>query len=130
MTDVIAAVLAAQLRGVVRLEIGHVLNRVSVRAALGPHDVDALAMQIVETRDPRSVSAIVTAIDRTQAHAASGARADLRYAIRAFDARGRIVGRVYLDAFGRRGLIDGSPVTFESDAIKRALVAAAPSLAR
>lgn len=126
----LALILASQLRGVVRLEIAHVPNRMSVRAALGPREVDTLATQIVETRDPRAVASIVDALERTPAQPAADARADLRYAIRAFDARGRMVGRVYLDAFGTRGRVDGRFVTFANDAIKRAIVAAAPSLAQ
>jgi hypothetical protein len=35
---------------------------------------------------------------------------------------------VYLDAFGRRGVVDGRPVRFSDDAIKRAIVAAFPAL--
>ncbi|MGC2131083.1 MAG: hypothetical protein WA629_13420 [Candidatus Aquilonibacter sp.] len=126
MNDVLLAV-AIAATGVTRLEIDHVPNNISYRTALTPSEVDERARIRVESRDPATVSAIVAAIEHT---AASGdeRHADLRYAIRLRDARGSTRALIYLDAVGEHGIVDGRRVRFSGDAIKRAIVAAFPSL--
>ena len=126
MNDMLLAV-AVAATGVTRLEIYHVPNKISYRTALSPGEVDERARIRVESRDPATVAAIVAAIEHT---AASGdeRQADLRYAIRLRDARGSTRAIIYLDAFGEHGMVDGRRVRFSDDAIKRAIVAAFPSL--
>jgi hypothetical protein len=126
MNDMLLAV-ALALKGVKALEIDHVPNNISYRTALGPGEVASRARMRVETRDPHAVAAIVGAIRETGTRA-DAATADLRYAIRLRDARGATVAIVYLDAFGLRGVVDGRPVRYADDAIKRAVVAAFPAL--
>ncbi|HTV94014.1 MAG TPA: hypothetical protein VMG98_15010 [Verrucomicrobiae bacterium] len=124
-------VLAAAIStaGAARIEIDHVPNNVSYRAALSPRDVGERARIRVESRDPHTVAYIVAAIERT--NTSSDVRpADLRYAIRLRDARGSTCLVIYLDAFGRRGMIEGRPVRFSGDGIKRAIVATFPTLAQ
>jgi|HubBroStandDraft_1064217.scaffolds.fasta_scaffold167216_2 hypothetical protein len=110
-----------------RIEIDHVPNNISYRAALSPRDVGDRASIRVESRDPQTVAHIVAAIERTDTSDDARA-ADLRYAIRLRDARGSTCVVIYLDAFGRRGMVDGRPVRFSGDAIKRAIVTAFPVL--
>lgn len=111
---------------ILALAIDHVSNRISYRAALRPRDVDERACVHVETRNRASIARVLDAIDATPT-SPDPRLADLRYAIRLRDAHG-VVRTIYLDAFGTRGTIDGRPVRFASDAIKRAIVALAPSL--
>lgn len=118
---------AIAVTGVKSLEIDHVPNDVSYRTALTPRDIAARARVRVESRNLQTIESIVAAIRRTDAHPDATA-ADLRYAIRLRDARGATVSVIYLDAFGTRGLVDGQPVRFASDAIKRAITEAFPSL--
>jgi hypothetical protein len=118
------AIAATSVKG---LEIDHVPNDISYRAALTPTDVTARASVRVQSRDPQKVADIVAAIRDAGAHADANA-ADLRYVIRLRDARGATVAVIYLDAFGTRGIVDGQPVRFDNDAIKRAITAAFPSL--
>ncbi|MGA7572190.1 MAG: hypothetical protein WBG27_00910 [Candidatus Aquilonibacter sp.] len=126
MNDMLLAV-AISAAGVTRLEIDHVPNNVSYRTALTPSEVDERARIRVESRDPATVAAIVAAIEHTAANG-DERRADLRYAIRLRDARGSTRALIYLDAFGEHGIVDGRRVRFVGDAIKRAIVAAFPSL--
>jgi hypothetical protein len=106
--------------------IDHVPNAISVRAALSEHDVRTRATQHVETRDAKVISSVSDALRATpEAPARNGA--DLRYMIVIRDARG-VTTTVYLDAFGLRGTINGRPVRFANDAIKRAIVRAYPQL--
>lgn len=109
------------------LTINHVPNNMSVRVALSAADVDERASVHVVARDPAVVASITGAIARTPEQP-GGAGADLRYAI-VFTNQSGVVERVYLDAFGRRGLVNGRPVRFANDAIKRAIVKAYPKLA-
>lgn len=118
---------AIAVTGVKSLQIDHVPNDVSYRTALTPSDVAARARLRVESRNPKTIESIVAAIRRTDARTDATA-ADLRYAIRLRDARGATVSIIYLDAFGTRGLVDGQPVRFTSDAIKRSITTAFPSL--
>jgi hypothetical protein len=118
---------AISVAGASRIEIDHVPNDIAYRAALSPRDVGERARIRVESRDRATVAHIVTAIERTATRDDVRA-ADLRYAIRLRDARGSTCRVVYLDAFGRRGMVDGRPVRFSGDAIKRAIVAAFPAL--
>ncbi len=118
---------ALALKSVKALEIDHVPNNIAYRTALGPNELASRARMRVETRDPRAIAAIVGAIRETGTRADS-APADLRYAIRLRDARGATVATVYLDAFGLRGIVDGQPVRYADDAIKRAVVEAFPAL--
>ncbi len=126
MNDMLLAV-AISVTGATRLEINHVPNNVSYRTALSPRDLDGRARIRIESRNPAAIARIVAAIEHTAA-AGDAAQADLRYAIRLRDARGATCARIYLDAFGERGLVDGRRVRFSSNAIKRAIVAAFPSL--
>lgn len=126
MNDMLLAVTIA-LKGVKALEIDHVPNNVSYRTALTPSELAARARVRVETRDPHTIASIVTAIRKTGTDA-NAQPADLRYAIRLRDARGAIIAVIYLDAFGLRGAVDGQSVRYADDAIKRAVVAAFPTL--
>jgi hypothetical protein len=126
MNDMLLAV-AISVNGATRLEIDHVPNSVSYRTALSPSDLDERARIRIESRDPATIARIVAAIEHTAA-GSDAQQADLRYAIRLRDARGATRALIYLDAFGERGLVDGRRVRFSSDAIKRAIVAAFPSL--
>jgi hypothetical protein len=126
VNDMLLAV-AIAASGVTRLEIDHVPNNISYRTALTPREVDERARIRVESRDPLTVAAIVAAIERTAA-GSDDRNADLRYAIRLRDARGSTRAVIYLDAFGEHGIVDGRRVRFSGDAIKRAIVAAFPSL--
>jgi hypothetical protein len=126
MNDMLLAV-ALAMKGVKTLEIDHVPNNISYRTALGPRELASRARTRVETRDPRAIAVIVSAIQKTGVHA-DAAPADLRYAIRLRDARGATVALVYLDAFGLHGAVDGKPVRYADDAIKRAVVTAFPAL--
>ncbi len=126
MNDMLLAV-AIAATGVTRLEIDHVPNNVTYRAALTPNEVDERARIRVESRDPAMVAGIVAAIERTGA-SNDTRQADLRYAIRLRNARGSTRAIIYLDAFGEHGIVDGRRVRFSSDAIKRAIVAAFPAL--
>jgi hypothetical protein len=126
MNDMLLAV-AISVTGVTRLEIDHVPNNVRYRTALSPNDLDERARVRIESRDPAAIARIVAAIARTGVDS-DVQQADLRYAIRLRDARGSTRALIYLDAFGERGLVDGRHVRFSSDAIKRAIVAAFPSL--
>ncbi len=118
---------AISVAGASRIEIDHVPNNISYRAALSPRDVGQRARIRVESRDPHTIASIIAAIERT--NTSSDARAaDLRYAIRLRDARGSTCLVIYLDAFGRRGVIEGRPVRFSGDGIKRAIVIAFPAL--
>jgi hypothetical protein len=119
-----AAIAAGTVKG---LEIDHVRNDILYRSALTTSDVTLRASARVQSRDSKTIAAIVRAIRNTSTIANPGS-ADLRYAIRLRDARGAIVAVIYLDAFGKRGLVDGQPVVFSDDAIKRAVTAAFPSL--
>jgi hypothetical protein len=119
--------IAIAVSGVKGLEIDHVRNDISYRAALKATEIAARAGVRVESRDPQKIAGIVAAIRQTGACADARA-ADLRYAIRLRDARGASIAVIYLDAFGTRGLVDGQPVRFADDAIKRAIAAAFPSL--
>jgi hypothetical protein len=119
--------IAIAVSGVKGLEIDHVRNDISYRAALKATEIAARAGVRVESRDPQKIAGIVAAIRQTGARADARA-ADLRYAIRLRDARGASIAVIYLDAFGTRGLVDGQPVRFADDAIKRAIAAAFPSL--
>lgn len=118
------AIAATSVKGI---EIDHVPNDISYRAALAPSDVASRASVRVESRDPHKVAGIVAAIRTTKARADANA-ADLRYVIRLRDARGVTVAVIYLDAFGTRGIVDGQPVCFDNDAIKRAITEAFPAL--
>ena len=120
---------AISVAGASRIEIDHVPNDLTYRAALLPHEVAERARIRVESRDRATIAPIVAAIERTDT-SNDARRADLRYAIRLRDARGSTRLVIYLDAFGRRGLVDGRPVRFSGDAIKRAIVAAFPALAQ
>jgi hypothetical protein len=122
---ILAAAIAVS--GASRIEIDHVPNNIAYRAALSVREVGQRARIRVESRDPQTVGHIVTAIERT-ATCSDARAADLRYAIRLRDARGSTRAVIYLDAFGRRGVVDGRPVRFSDDAIKRAIVAAFPVL--
>jgi hypothetical protein len=113
---------------ILALVIDHASNRISYRSALSPHDLDARATIHVETRNRAAIARVLEAIDATQTIPDARA-ADLRYAIRLRDARG-VARTIYLDAFGTRGTLDGKPVRFASDAIKRAIVSMAPALTR
>lgn len=108
--------------------IDHVPNAISVRAALSESEVRSRATQHVEIQD-RSVIASVSRAVRTTPERPAAHGADLRYVIRFRDARGSTV-TIYLDAFGLRGVVDGRPVRFANDAIKRAIVRAFPLLAQ
>lgn len=118
---------AIAVTGAKTLEIDHVRNDIAYRSALTPSELRARATVRVESRDPKTIAGIVAAVRQTDAQADENA-ADLRYAIRLRDARGATVAIIYLDAFGTRGLVDGQPVRFADDAIKRAITAAFPSL--
>ncbi len=120
---------AITVTGTKSLEIDHVPNDIAYRTALTPSDVAARARVRVESRNPQTIERIVAAIRATDAHPDTKA-ADLRYAIRLRDARGATVTVIYLDAFGTRGLVDGQPVRFADDAIKRAITEAFPSLSK
>jgi hypothetical protein len=128
VNDFLLAVVLA-VKGVKALEIDHVRNDISYRTALGPRELASRARTRVETRDPHTIAAIVSAIQKTGVHT-DAIPADLRYAIRLRDARGATVAVVYLDAFGLRGAVDGKPVRYADDAIKRAVIAAFPTLYR
>jgi hypothetical protein len=128
MNDMLLAV-AIAVKSVKALEIDHVPNNIAYRTALGPRELGERARTRVETRDPRIIAAIVNAIQKTGTHA-DALPADLRYAIRLRDRRGTTVAIVYLDAFGLRGAVDGHPVRYADDAIKRAVIAAFPALYR
>lgn len=119
--------IAIAVSGVKGLEIDHVRNDISYRAGLKATDLAARAGVRVESRDPQKIAGIVAAIRQTGVYPDARA-ADLRYAIRLRDARGATVAVIYLDAFGTRGLVDGQPVRFADDAIKRAITVAFPSL--
>lgn len=106
--------------------IDHVPNAISVRSALTARDVHERATLHAESCDPTIVEPIVHAIHAMREFPAART-ADLRYAIRLRDAHGRIT-RIYMDAFGLRGLVDGRPVRFANDAIKRAIVTAFPQM--
>jgi hypothetical protein len=118
---------AIAVSGVKSLEIDHVPNDISYRAALTPADLAARPILRVESRDPEKLAGIVAAIRDTSAHTEPNV-ADLRYAVRLRDARGTTIAVIYLNAFGTRGVVDGQPVRFADDAIKRAIIAAFPSL--
>lgn len=118
---------AIAVTGVKSLEIDHVPNDIAYRTALTPSEVGARARVRVETRNPQTIGAVLTAIKQTDAHPDAKA-ADLRYAIRLRDARGANVAVIYLDAFGLRGVVNGEPVRFAGDAIKRAIIDAFPAL--
>jgi hypothetical protein len=109
------------------LSIDHVPNTISVRAALTASDVDERATVHYKTTDALTVAAVTRAIATTPEES-GGAGADLRYAIVITDAHGKSE-RIYLDAFGLRGTINGRPVRFANDGIKRAIVKAYPKLA-
>ncbi|HUN29866.1 MAG TPA: hypothetical protein VMV65_08650 [Alphaproteobacteria bacterium] len=126
MNDMVLAI-AIAATGATRLEIDHVPNNVNYRTALSPRDVEERARIRVESRDPATVASIVAAIERT-AVTADTRQSDLRYLVRLRDARGATRAVIYLDAFGERGVVDGRPVRFSGDTIKRAIVAAFPSL--
>ncbi len=108
--------------------IDHVPNAISVRAALTERDVQTRATQHVETRDASIISSVSHAL-RTTAESSAEGPADLRYLIVVRDA-GNVTTRIYLDAFGLRGVVNGRPVRFANDAIKRAVVRAFPQLAQ
>ena len=118
---------ALSIAGASRIEIDHVPNNIDYRAALSPRDVSKRARVRVESRDPATVAHIVAVIERAGTSNDTRA-ADLRYAIRVRDARGSTLALIYLDAFGRRGVVDGRAVRFRDDAIKRAIVTAFPKL--
>ena len=118
---------AIAVSGVKSLEIDHVPNDVSYRAALSASEVGARARIRVESRNPQTIAGVLTSIRDTAARP-DAKTADLRYAIRLRDARGATVAVIYLDAFGTRGLVDGQSVRFADDAIKRAIVSAFPAL--
>jgi hypothetical protein len=118
------AIVATNVKG---LQIDHVRNDIAYRSALTPSDVQARATIRVESRDAQTIEAIISAIRQTATQHDAQA-ADLRYAIRLRDARGTTVAIIYLDAFGTRGIVDGQPVRFADDAIKRAITTAFPSL--
>ncbi len=120
---------AIAVGGVKSLEIDHVPNDIAYRVGLTPADLADRAAVRVESRDPQKIAGIVAAIRETGAHADTQA-ADLRYAIRLRDARGATVAVIYLDAFGLRGVVDGRPVRYADDAIKRAITEAFPSLSK
>ncbi|HEX8805732.1 MAG TPA: hypothetical protein VF741_02240 [Candidatus Aquilonibacter sp.] len=128
MNGMLLAVTLA-LNGVKVLEIDHVPNNISYRTALGPGELASRARVRVESRDPRAITTIVSAIQKTGTRP-DVATADLRYAIRLRNARGATVATIYLDAFGLRGVVDGQPVRYADDAIKRAVVSAFPALYR
>lgn len=109
------------------LSIDHVPNTISVRAALTASDVDRRATIHFKTTDALTVAAVTRVIASTPEQP-GGAGADLRYAIVITDANGN-TERIYLDAFGLRGTINGRAVRFANDAIKRAIVKAYPKLA-
>lgn len=127
--SVIIAMAAFALGNVSRVQIDHVPNSLAFRTALTPALVDQRARIHLDTRDPALLGRIVSALERTPVTGDTRA-ADLRYAIRLRDARGIVRARLYLDAFGLRGVLDGRRVRFENDAIKRAIVAACAALAR
>ena len=108
--------------------IDHVPNAISVRAALTEHDVQARATQRVETSNPSVIASVSLALHNTRETTARTA-ADLRYMIVIRDTRGGTT-TVYLDAFGLRGVVNGRPVRFANDAIKRAIVRAYPALSQ
>lgn len=108
--------------------IDHVPNAISVRTALNEHEVRTRATQHVETQDQNVIASVTLAV-RTTPERPIESGADLRYAIRFRDARGTTT-TIYLDAFGLRGIVDGRPVRFANDAIKRAIVGAFPLLAQ
>ncbi len=118
---------AIAVTGAKSLQIDYVPSDISYRSALTPSDVAARARVRVESRNPQTIESVVAAIRRTDAYP-DATTADLRYAIRLRDARGATVTVIYLDAFGTRGLVDGRPVRFADDAIKRAIMEAFPSL--
>jgi len=127
--SVIIAEAAFAFGNVNRVQIDHVPNSLAFRTALTPALVDQRARIHLDTRDPVLLGRIVTALEHT-AVTGDARASDLRYAIRLRDARGIVRATLYLDAFGVRGVLDGRRVRFESDAIKRAIVAACASLAR
>jgi hypothetical protein len=118
---------AIAVSGVKSLEIDHVPNDISYRAALTPADIAARAILHVQSHNREKVADIVAAIRDTPAHTETNV-GDLRYAIRLRDACGTTIAVIYLNAFGTRGVVDGQPVRFADDAIKRAIIAAFPSL--
>jgi hypothetical protein len=122
----VALALAISLRSVRSVEIDHVPNRLQFRSALTPAELDARAPIRVETQRAEAIGAILRAIEATKAER-DDHRADLRYAVRLRGSHGRVV-TLYLDAFGTRGWVAGRAVRFDSDAIKRAVVALAPVL--
>jgi hypothetical protein len=122
---VLAVAIAAT--GVKGLEIDHVRNDISYRSGLSANEVVAHATVHVTSQDPRKIAEVIAAIRTTHAHFDSSLT-DLRYVIRLRDARGATTATIYLDAFGQRGLVDGKPVRFDSDAIKRAITQAFPQL--
>jgi hypothetical protein len=120
------AIAATSVKG---LQIDHVRNDMLYRSALSANEVGARATVHVASQDPEKIAGIVTAIRETGTRPDPIA-ADLRYVIRLRDARGATTAIIYLDAFGTRGLVDGQPVRFDDDAIKRAMTQAFPSLSR
>ena len=128
MDHVLLAV-AIAATGVKSLEIDHVPNDISYRAALMPSEVGARARVRVESRNPQTIENILGAIRQTDSRPDAKA-ADLRYAIRLRDARGATIALIYLDAFGTRGVVDGQALRFADDAIKRSITEAFPSLSK
>jgi hypothetical protein len=112
----------------ITMTIDHVPNVINVRAALTERDVQTRATQRVETHDATVISSVSQAVRSTR-ETRSDRDVDLRYLIVFRDARGSMT-RIYLDAFGLRGVVDGRPVRFANDAIKRAIVRAFPQLAQ
>jgi hypothetical protein len=125
--DHLLLAVAIAATGVKGVEIDHVRNDISYRSALDASDVAERATVHVASQDPQKIHNVVTAIRATGARA-DATPADLRYVIRLRDAHGTTTAIIYLDAFGRRGLVDGQPVRFADDAIKRAITAAFPAL--
>jgi hypothetical protein len=107
--------------------IDHFPNAISVRAALSESALDRSATIHVVSKDAATNASIAKTIETTP-RSADLIRADLRYAIVYTDRSGK-VERIYLDRFGLRGSVNGHPVRFANDAIKRALVKAFPNLA-
>lgn len=125
----VSCLLAAAPSTVTRLHIDHVPNAIRTRAALTARDVDAQSTIAVESRDRLLIARLLRALEATP-RVPESAHGDLRYAIRFEDARGRVVHLVYLDAFGRRGIVDGVPVRFERADLKEIVVEAYPALSR
>ena len=109
------------------ITIDHYPNAISVRVALTESALDRRATIHVVSKDAATNASIAKAIETTP-RSADASRADLRYAIIFADSNGK-AERIYLDRFGLRGSVNGHPVRFANDAIKRALIKAYPNLA-